>query len=272
VVTQFRGRMLRRILLSGILSLILAGGLSGQVDIAKQDSETKIESRTNLNKGIKAFTDREYDAATHYFENAIQLDPDFEIARMYLATAYTSRFIPGSTDPQNVEMSRKGIETFTQVVDNAKDPSSPNKNAMMSITSLYYQLKRFDDSKEWCYRVLKAYPDNAEAYYRIAVMDYEYALDKTGMRGEKVKDLKPEDKAKVVDTIGEGLTVLRKALEVLPDYFDALFYQNLFLREKAKLEQDPRAKADLNLQADKLYQGAFALQLKAQEEAKKPKN
>jgi hypothetical protein len=49
-------------------------------------------------------------------------------------------------------------------------------------------------------------------------------------------------------------------------------YENLLWREKAKFEKDPKAKAELELQADKVYQKAIALKLKAQEEeAKKPK-
>ena len=95
-------------------------------------------------------------------------------ARMYLATAYTSQFVPGSADPKSEEMAQKGIETFKQVVESAKDPANPNSmNAMLSIASLYYQLKKYDESKEWCNRVLKVDPQNAEAYYRIAVIDFD---------------------------------------------------------------------------------------------------
>ena len=65
-----------------------------------------------------------YDAAAQFFEKTIELDPDFEIARMYLATAYTSQFVPGSSDPKSEEMAQKGIETFKEVVDKAKDPAS----------------------------------------------------------------------------------------------------------------------------------------------------
>jgi len=205
----------------------------------------KLHARNSLNKGVKAFTDQKYDAAAQYFEKTIQLDPDFEVARMYLATAYTSQFIPGSTDPKSLEMANKGIKIFGEVVDRAKDPAKPNDTALLSLASLYYQLKQFDKSKEWCNRTLKAYPDNAEAYYRIAVMDYEDALEKTGIQAEFVSDLKPEDRAQVLANIEEGLTVLGTAIKVKPGYFDAMLYQNLLLREKAKFEKDPKAKAEL---------------------------
>lgn len=60
----------------------------------------KLQARDNLNKGVKQFIDQKYDAAAQYFEKSIQLDPGFERARMYLATAYMSQFVPGSTDPK----------------------------------------------------------------------------------------------------------------------------------------------------------------------------
>ena len=50
-----------------------------------------------------------------------------ETARMYLAIAYQSQFVPGSTDPKSEEMAQKSIATFAQVVDSAKDPANPPK-------------------------------------------------------------------------------------------------------------------------------------------------
>ena len=232
----------------------------------------KLQARDDLNKGVKAFTEQKYDAAAQYFQKTLEKDPDFEVARMYLATAYTSQFVPGSTDPKSEEMASKGIETFKEVVERAEDPAQPNKNAMLSIASLYYQLKKFDESKEWCNRVLKVYPDNAEAYYRIAVMDFDDALEKTGIQGENVEFMNAEEKTKVLANVEEGLTALGKAIEIRPNYFDAMEYQNLLWREKAKFEKDQKVKAELYRQADLVAQKALALKLKFQEEdAKKAK-
>jgi len=232
---------------------------------------SKLRARDNLNKGVKAFTDQKYDAAAQFFEKSIQLDPSFDTARMYLATSYTSQFVPGSTDPKSEEMAQKGIATFKEVVDNAKDPNSV-KNAMLSIASLYYQLKKYPESKEWCNKILQAYPQSADAYYRIAVIDFDDVYEKTGVQGENVEFMSPEERTKALANIDEGLTSLNKAIELNPAYFDAMEYQNLLWREKAKFEKDEKAKAELIRQADLLAQKALSLKLKAQEEeAKKPK-
>ena len=235
----------------------------------------KLRARDNLNKGVKAFTEQKYDAASQFFEKSIELDPEFETARMYLATAYTSQFVPGSTDPKSEEMAQKGIATFKQVVDLAKDPAKPSesvKNAMLSIASLFYQLKKYPESKEWCNRVLKIDPNNAEAYYRIAVIDFDDSLEKTGVQGELVELMTPDEKTTTLANIDEGLKSLGKAIEIRPTYFDAMEYQNLLWREKAKFETDENAKAELVRQADMVSLKATALRLKSQqEEAKAPK-
>jgi tetratricopeptide (TPR) repeat protein len=232
---------------------------------------SKLRARDNLNKGVKAFTDQKYDAAAQYFEKSIQLDPSFDTARMYLATSYTSQFVPGSTDPESEAMAQKGIDTFKEVVDTAKDPNSI-KNAMLSIASLYYQLKKYPESKKWCNNILTKYPQSADAYYRIAVIDFDDVYEKTGVQGENVEFMSPEEKTQALANIDEGLTCLGKAIELNPAYFDAMEYENLLWREKAKFEKDEKAKAELIRQADLISQKALSLKLKAQEEeAKKPK-
>lgn len=233
----------------------------------------KLRARDNLNKGVKAFTEQKYDAAAQYFEKAIEMDPEFETARMYLATAYTSQFIPGSSDPKSEQMAQKGIETFKQVVETAKDPASDSvRNAMLSIASLYYQLKQYPESKEWCNRVLQKDPKNAEAHYRIAVINFDDSLEKTGVQGELVELMTPEERTETLANVEEGLAALSRAIEIRPNYFDAMEYQNLLWREKAKFESDEGKKAELVRQADIVSQKALALKLKAQEEdAKKPK-
>jgi tetratricopeptide (TPR) repeat protein len=233
---------------------------------------SKLKARDYLNRGVKAFTDQKYDAAAQYFQKTLDLDPGFETARMYLATAYTSQFVPGSTDARSEEMAKKAIETFTWVVDNPKDPTKPNINAMLSIASLYYQLKNYPDSKIWCDKVLAKDAKNAEAYYRVAVMDYDDVFEKTGIQGENVEFMNPEDKKIAQGKIDEGLKYISNAVEARPSYFDALEYQNLLWREKAKFETNAAAKANLIREADKVALKSLELRRKAQEEdAKKPK-
>ncbi|MBZ5495155.1 MAG: hypothetical protein LAP85_02040 [Acidobacteriia bacterium] len=245
-----------------MLTLLAAIPLSGCGFI------TKLRARDALNKGVRSFVDQKYDEAAKLFEESIRLDPQFMIAKSYLATTYASQFVPGSPDPKSTEMARKAIATFEDIVGTEKG----NTNPMLSIASLYYQLKEYDKSKEWCRQIQAIDPNNAEALYRVAVIDYDDSVSKTGLQGENVEFLTAEEKDHTLKDIDEGLEVIDKALKIRPDYFDAMEYQNLLWREKAKFEKDKQRKAELINQADQVALKALQMRLKAQEEeAKKPK-
>ncbi len=230
----------------------------------------KLRSRDALNKGVRAFTEQKYDVAAQHFEESIRLDPSFKIPRTYLATTYTSQFVPGSPDPKSNEMAQKAVQTFKDVLH--LDKENPDINSMISIASLYYQLREYDESKTWCRKILETDPNSSEALYRIAVINFDDSLKKSGLQGENVEFLNSEEKADTLADIQEGLTALDQALKIRPDYFDAMEYQNLLWREKAKFEKDEKIKNELLRQADMVAQKALALRLRAQEEdAKKPK-
>ena len=81
-----------------------------------------------------------------------------------------------------------------------------------------------------------------------------------------------EEKTAALASIEEGLTNLDNAIKIRPSYFDAMEYQNLLWREKAKFEKDDARKADLIRQAYQVSEKALALRLRAQqEEAARPK-
>ena len=235
----------------------------------------KLNSRDNLNKGVQAFTDQKYDAAAQFFQKSIELDPDFpeDVPRMYLATAYMLQFVPGSMDPKSEEMGEKAIATFAEVVERSEADGKPNVNAMLAIASLSYQMKNAEQTKEWCNRVLRIdaqteeqMGQKAEAHYRIAVLDFDTVNEETGTLGENIEFLEQEDKDKLQESIQEGLDHLEKAIELRADYFDAMMYQNLLWREKAKMEEDEEEKLKLINQADIAYNKSIQLQLKAEAE------
>lgn len=236
---------------------------------------SKLQSRDNLNKGVKAFTDQKYDAAAQYFQKSIELDPNFpdDVPRMYLATAYMLQFVPGSMDPKSEQMGKKAIETFAEVVTRSEADGKPNVNAMLAIASLNYQMKNVEETKAWCRRVLRIEPKTeeekknaAEAHYRIAVIDFDTVNEETGTLGENIEFLQPEDKEKLQEDIQEGLDHLEKAIELRSDYFDAMMYQNLLWREKAKMEDNEEEKLKLINQADIAYNKSIQLKLKAEAE------
>jgi tetratricopeptide (TPR) repeat protein len=230
-----------------------------------------LKARDYSNKGVKAFGDQKYSAAAQFFEKALNEDPNFEVARLYLATSYMSQYVPGSTDPRSEQMAEKAIKTFEFIANGGKNREN-QKNAMIAVAGLYYNLKRANESKEWCNKVIQVDPTSAEAYYRIAVVDYDAVSEKTGISGENVEYMNPEEKAAAKDAIKEGLDSIEKATKLQANYWDAMEYQTYLWREQAKFETDEKIKQDLIQKADTLSIKVVKMKLKQQEEErKKPK-
>ena len=72
----------------------------------------KLKARDNLNKGVNAFKAGQYTAAADDFKTAIDLDPDLPSARLYLATAYMTQYVPGSEAPDNKRNADSALQQF----------------------------------------------------------------------------------------------------------------------------------------------------------------
>ena len=204
----------------------------------------KLQARDQLNKGTQAFKNANYTQAVEFFKNAIQLDPGFDAARLYLAVAYMMQYIPGAESPENMQMAQAAIDQFQRVL--AKDPK--NDVAIAYMASLYFNQKKFDDAEVWYKKLIAVKPDNKEAYYTLGVIAWSKwypvlmaARAKASMRPEdpgplKDKKVKEELKVQWMPVVTEGLNSLKKAIEIDKEYDDAMAYMNLLTREKADLD------------------------------------
>jgi len=204
---------------------------------------TKLQSRDQLNKGVQAFKSAQYPEAVEHFKTAVELDPSFPVARLYLATAYMQQYIPGADSPENNQMAQAAHDQFMKVL----EQSPKDKVAITSIASLYLNQKKWDDAQQWYEKLIAVDPNNADAYYSIGFVAwskwypaYGTARANLGMKQEdpgpiKDKKVKEELKAKYGPVIDAGLAALDKALVINPEYDDAMAYENLLIRERADL-------------------------------------
>jgi Tfp pilus assembly protein PilF len=125
-----------------ILTLFLAVG-----SLALVGSGCKqLKSRDQINQGVTAFKGAQYPEAVEHFKQAVDLDPGFVTARLYLATAYMQQYIPGAESPENTQMAKAAMDQFNTVLET--DPK--NSVAIASIASLYLNgTKRSNGTKSW---------------------------------------------------------------------------------------------------------------------------
>ena len=203
----------------------------------------KLQSRDHLNKGVQSFTNAQYPEAVEHFKTAVELDPGFATARVYLAMAYYQQFIPGAESPENMKMAQAALTQFNKVLE--LEPR--NTTAIASIASLNLNQKKWDEAQQWYEKLIAVDPQNADAYYSLGFVAwskwypaYGTARAKAGMRQEdpgpiKDKKVKEELKGKYGPVIEAGLQSLDKALQINPEYDDAMVYENLLVRERADL-------------------------------------
>ena len=203
----------------------------------------KLRSRNEINVGVSAFKSAQYPEAVEHFKKAVELDPGFTTARLYLATAYMQQYIPGAESPENDQMAKAAYDQFQKVLD--QDPK--NSNAVASIASIYLNDKKLDDAQQWYGKLAAVKPNDPVAYYSLGWIAWSkwYPADQKarvemGMKLEepgplKDKKVREELKAKYEPVINDGLKDLDRALEIDPNYVDAMAYENLLFRERADL-------------------------------------
>jgi tetratricopeptide (TPR) repeat protein len=244
----------------------------------------KLKARDLLNKGVAAYRDGKFDDAVEDFKQSKDLDPTLMNARLYLATAYATQYIPGAPSDENIRMGQAAVKEFQDVL--SVDPN--NISAIDGIGSILYNMagtpytkERFEESKTYHMKHIALKPEDPEPYYWIGVIDWtltyranlelrgKWRLDHAGkalkdddamppdIRGDYIKD-----NSQLID---EGIGNLKKALELRPDYDDAMAYMNLLLRRKADEATAPTERADLLKQADDLVEKAKEIKQKKME-------
>ncbi|HWI69926.1 MAG TPA: tetratricopeptide repeat protein, partial [Nitrospiraceae bacterium] len=215
----------------------------------------KLKARDQLNKGVKSYKDNHYEQAIDHFQQAVQLDPTLINARMYLATAFVSQYIPGVDSPDNLRTAQQAIDEYQKVID--ANPTREQKvNSAKGIAYLYLNMKKWDDAKKYYRMASELDPNDPEPYYSIGVIDwtacYQPRMEeraKLGMKPEENLNPKNKDqmkvctelKAKNAGAIQEGIDSLNKAIQLRPDYDDAMAYMNLMYRERGDVECDDLA-------------------------------
>jgi Tfp pilus assembly protein PilF len=239
----------------------------------------KLKARDNLNDGVNAFKSGNYSEAADHFKTAISLDPSFQVARLYLATAYVQQYIPGTETAENKKFATAAMDEFQGVL--KEDPK--NLLATESMASLYYNMKDFKSAQEWNKKVVELDPKNKEAYYTLGVIPWTefIAPDREARNNEKMK---PEDPAPLKDakerqelkdkywaSLTEGIEDEKKALEADPEYENAMAYMNLLIRYRADLLDSKEEAQAAVKEADGWVEKALATQkIKAQRKAENP--
>jgi len=207
-------------------------------------------SDDELKLGVAAYKQSHYDQAIQHFSKAVELDPQNVHAHLYLATAHVSQYIPGVSTDENVQEAQQAITHYQRVLELNSD-STEKINAQKGIAYLYLNMKKWDDARKYYQMAADMDPTDPEPSYSIGVIDwsqcYQSRMEERanlGMRPDQQLSAKDPEQKRVCDqlqaknwtVIEDGIAKLDKAIQLRPDYDDAMAYINLMYRERADLE------------------------------------
>ena len=246
----------------------------GALSLGCQDKINYLKARSELNQGVNAFGRSDYGFAVIHFEKAFALDPELLTAQQYLATSYMMQYVPGGLSEENIEVAAKALEVFQDVLD--ADPE--NASALAYVASLYFNMEEMDKAKEIYTKLISVDPSNTQARYTMGVIAwteaYQPRLDARAayyMQPEEPGPLKSwcdtnrrlsrrdrracnatrEELVEVgIPVVEGGMEHLEKAIELDPDYADAMAYLNLLYREMADLAETKQEHDEHIAQAD----------------------
>ena len=244
----------------------------------------KIKAKQEIKKGNEFAKAQQYQTALASYQEAMRLDPAEKRLHKSIGYAYMGMYQPGSKHAKDLEIAGKAIEHLKQYVDAypedrkarevllsmylateryddavgfyqtmlKEDPK--DTKAMSSMASIYFKKGDFDKGVEWLNRRIEAEPPDVrpEVYHLIGAQAWD--------RSYNYPEIDPMTRARIVD---QGLEALNKAVELKPDYFEAISYINLLYREKAKMEIDPVKQQELLATADRYRNQAMELRKKA---------
>lgn len=134
------------------------------------------------------------------------------------------------------------------------DPKEPTGYQILA--AYYNRQGDFDKTMAAWAKRAEAEPNNPEAWHTIGV----YYQDKV-FRDKQL----PRDQAR--DYTLKGIEGVNKALAINPEYFEAMTYKNILLRQQALYERDPARQKALLAEAEVLYNKAMELRKKQNEGA-----
>lgn len=177
------------------------------------------------------------DKAEKWAKDLIQQDPNDPSSYVALGKLYEDS---GRTDEAEAQFMK------------AIDVKQGDAGLYAVLAGFYNRKGDFEKTMEaWNMRA-KVEPNNPEAWQTIASYYQEKAY--------KDATLPP---AKAKEYTMAGLAAVDKALALNPNYYEALTYKNILLRQQARLEKDPKLQKQLLDQADAYLKKALEAQKKS---------
>jgi tetratricopeptide (TPR) repeat protein len=220
-----------------------------------------------IKQANEAYQREDYRAALQHYVQARQIDSSFPDLDRMIGYAQIGLYIPDDKSPKNeahadaaiAELSRYlkkrpddriardalinmylNANRTSQAIDYFRaylNDHPADLEAVKSIATLYAKQGNFNESLNWYQKITLLDSKNPESFYIYGVVCYE-----------KVAKNPPADEAAKQVIVDKGKEALQHAIDMKPDYFEAMAYLNLLWRQQALIDapKDPvKAQQDI---------------------------
>jgi len=228
----------------GLLALVMIVSASGCGYI------NSLRAKNELNKVAQNYKEKKFAEAEMHAKRALELDPDNENARVFIARTIHAQYRKGVDSPENIEKANQAIQAYRDIA--KQDPN--NDEAFTAVTVLLGSLGKPDEQRLWVEE--RSNNGNVEPKKRadalafLASKDWECSNQvtdnpsnqrkvekdgKTILQFTRPKDLADYDKA--VKCMTAGLEKAEKAISMDNDNEKAWSQKYNLLLEAKKLAQ-----------------------------------
>lgn len=254
--------------------LLLGAGLAALVVCAMLASTVALTARAQdapsdlMNSAAAAYKRGDYQDAVTQLRTAVRQDPANVSAKVALAHALLRPFSP-SQIPDTVIIEAR--QQFTDAL--AIDPT--NNAANDGMLFLFIAARQFSQAHDFALQAIKNNASDKSLYYMLGFLDWSMTYpDYAAAR--KTAGMQPADPGNIPDAglrqtlqekhgaqVEEGFRMLQIALQLDPDYSDAMAYMNLLDRIAAGYSDTPAQAADYIAKANDWVAKALAAKRKA---------
>jgi tetratricopeptide (TPR) repeat protein len=255
----------------------------------------KFKSKQLIREGNAYFKEQLYEDALKKYEQAQALDPNEVRLDKFVAMGNMALYNPGSTHPKDLAALGKAIDHFKKYLAARPDDEKAAKflvttymnaqkyedaiayfkdfitkhprdtQAVQTVAMLYAKKGDYENSIDWQKKRADLEPNNADVFYTMGVTAWDKSYNAPGADISPEHGLTPEKRKEILDF---GMASLDKAIQLNPDYFEAMLYKNLLYRQYARIEGDPAKVAELTAKATEWQTKALEIRKKVQEKLK----
>ncbi len=237
----------------------------------------KVIAKDKVNQGAIKYNQGNTKEAQEFFKDATETDPTYPITWLYYGATLVKDYKVELDDARKKEIATKALEVYNKALSLANGNCVIIDNALSYIASIHDDMSNFE---EWR-KTMEDRATNActkkegksQSFYAISVKYWQCSYDQTTRYQDKILGIKDpfhyrnmdypaalEDKRRAEACVTRGLENIEKAMQIDPEYVDAMAYKSLLYYERLKMTKDESMRKKLEQDAVRISNEGIAMQ------------